>query len=278
MSVNFITYADLYRDTMDLERRLPRDIAGVIGIPRSGMLPASIIALHRNIPLASSCMSWWMKSGQRRRDISLGDGPLLVVDDSIYRGTAMLEARQTFDGSTWGRGVIYAAVYGSPETPDDRKADFVGRIVPANRYFAWNLFHHDDLKNAMLDMDGVLCYDPPVTDSVDESSYAAWLPNAERFNVPTVPVGAICTNRLARYADETQAWLEGHGVRYGKLFMSTASTAAERSMEACGEFKGRTYRDSNYSLFVESDRRQAAAIARIANKPVISIDTGEVFQ
>lgn len=285
MRVNFVSYRDLYRDTLDLERRLPRDIVGVIGVPRSGMLPASIIALHRNIPLLSIVQPsspaedhkvMWLDSGRRHCEYAVGK--LLLVDDSIYMGSAMLAAKTIVDEAYPKTGHCTAAVYGSPETPDARKADYIGRIVPANRYFAWNLFHHDDLKNAMLDLDGVVCHDPDITDSVDESAYAAWLPNAEPFNVPTVPIGAICTNRLLRNYDETAAWLQRHRVDYRELFMSTATTPAERSMESIGEFKGRTYRDSRFTLFIESDCRQAFHIARVSGKPVISIDTGEVFQ
>ena len=48
--MNIKTYADLYADTLALIPRLPQ-IQAVYGVPRSGMLPAAIIATELNVPL-----------------------------------------------------------------------------------------------------------------------------------------------------------------------------------------------------------------------------------
>jgi len=40
------SYADLLRDTEALARKLPRDTYAVIGVARSGFLPASLLAQH----------------------------------------------------------------------------------------------------------------------------------------------------------------------------------------------------------------------------------------
>jgi hypothetical protein len=50
--MNFRSIKDLYQDVWQNLHRLPRDIELVVGIPRSGMLPATLIALARNLPLA----------------------------------------------------------------------------------------------------------------------------------------------------------------------------------------------------------------------------------
>ena len=276
--MNYVTHEKLYADTMELERRLPRDIVGVVGVPRSGLLPASIIALHRNLPLASVCGNRWLRAGDRGPEATSGAGLLLVIDDSCYRGTALSGAKPVVEFK-WERDVVTAAVYGHPDTPADKQPDYVGRVVPGPRFFAWNMFHHADLATAMLDMDGVLCHDPVYTDSTCEDKYVAWLPNAEPFNLPTVPVGAICTNRLQSRRAVTEAWLARYGVRYGDLFMSPYDTNAERKAgPAHGVRKGEIYGMSDCDLFIESADNQARIIAHVSGKPVIALDTGEVYQ
>jgi uncharacterized HAD superfamily protein len=281
--MNYLTHDQLIRDTLDLERRLPRDIAGVLGIARSGMLPASIIALHRNLPLGSvdsfAATGGFFKGGERLGRRSPTAGPILVIDDSIFMGAAMNGAKRALFGSKSLASLDYrfAAVYGSEETPTENRVDYVGRIVKAPRYFAWNLFHHGDLANAMLDMDGVLCVDPPITDSVDESAYLAWLPNAEPLHIPSVKVGAICTNRLHTRRAETEAWLAKHGVQYGELLMCPCDTPEQRSGMWAGEFKANSYSNSRFELFVESSPHQAWNINYASRKPVICKENGEAY-
>ncbi len=285
--MNYVTHAQLLYDVMELERRLPRDISAVIGIPRSGMLPASIIATHRNIPLGSfvDCKTANLNYGGRLLSADRGwasaeepGARWLVIDDSIYRGSSMKSVKQYLAEDHPGRSVSYAAVYGSPDTPAGMEADFIGRIVPGPRYFAWNLFHHADLDKVMFDMDGVLCYDPTCHDDWRGGEYEAWLPNAIPFNLPSVPIHSICTNRLRIWRSETTAWLERHGIRFGALHMSPFDSPAERTAKSYhGLFKGETYRDSDCNLFIESDDAQAQAIAYLSGKPVIALDTGKVY-
>ena len=48
----FITYEMMYDDIMHLLiPQLPRDIVAVFGIPRSGLIPASIVSSEFNIPM-----------------------------------------------------------------------------------------------------------------------------------------------------------------------------------------------------------------------------------
>ena len=51
--MQFKSVADLSDDIVRWLPRLPRDIDLVVGIPRSGMLPATLIALHMQKPLAA---------------------------------------------------------------------------------------------------------------------------------------------------------------------------------------------------------------------------------
>ena len=80
---------------------VPIDIDLVVGVPRSGMLPASMIALHLNTPLTdiySYIDNRPLMAGQTRRvkKNSLSQcnqaKHILVVDDSIASGKSMQTA------------------------------------------------------------------------------------------------------------------------------------------------------------------------------------------
>lgn len=49
--MNFVTVAELNNDIVNGMNILPKDIDIVVGIPRSGMLVATLVALYLNKPL-----------------------------------------------------------------------------------------------------------------------------------------------------------------------------------------------------------------------------------
>ena len=290
MTVTYVTYANLVNDVSDLATQLhalraSEELIGVVGIPRSGMLPAAMLAQHLDLPLGE--FYWFvkegcfMRSGERFGVRPGRPGKVLVLDDSIYKGTAMQHAR-TYAAARGLPGrfeLLWGAVYSSPETPVEGLPDISSRSVPADRYFEWNLFNHPDLTTAMLDLDGVLCHDPQQADNDDGERYACWLTTAAPRYIPRVPLGAICTHRLEQYRPQTEAWLAQYGIRYGRLLMSPYPTAAaRRAGPAYGVWKGSQYADPAFRLFLESDDGQALRIWQESGKPVICTTTKAVYQ
>ena len=52
--MNFVSTRQMIEDVWAWSSLLPDDLVAVAGIPRSGLLPAVHLALHRNIHLVSS--------------------------------------------------------------------------------------------------------------------------------------------------------------------------------------------------------------------------------
>ena len=50
--MNFITVAELNSDIVENLHNIPRNIDIIVGIPRSGMLVATLISLYMNKPLS----------------------------------------------------------------------------------------------------------------------------------------------------------------------------------------------------------------------------------
>jgi len=277
--MNFCTVADMQRDIVSNRHRFPRDIDAVIGIPRSGMLAASMIALALNKPLGDLdgfLEGRMLSSGSTRRTADLERGidgfrHVLIVDDSSRTGAAMIEARGKAAALSPRLRMTFAVIYGAPDMPD--VVDISLRTVPEPRVFEWNVMHHPVLAEACLDIDGVLCLDPDAAQNDDGAAYIAFMNDAPPLHLPTRRIGALVTSRLEKYRPHTEAWLARHGVDYDRLVMLDLPDAeTRRRLGAHGRFKGEYYRDCRASLFIESEYAQARQIAAISGKPVLSLE------
>lgn len=277
--MNFCTLADMNRDVLAALHRLPRDVDAVIGIPRSGMLAASIMALALNRPLADIdgfIAGRMLSSGKTRRSAALDKKPddfrhVLIVDDSSRTGAAMAEARARLASMEDRVKLTFCVVYGVPDMPPS--VDLSLRVVREPRLFEWNVMHHPILAEACLDIDGVLCRDPDESQNDDGEAYLDFLANAGPLHLPSLKVGTLVTSRLAKYRPQTEVWLARHGIEYSELVMLDLPDAeTRRRLNAHGRFKGEYYRRSDAALFIESERSQAQQIATISGKPVLSLE------
>ncbi len=258
-------------------RNLPRlrgaEADCVVGIPRSGMLAGTMIALHLNLPLASpeSIVRnevWW-------RNISNYAEPkrILLVDDSLNTGGAMNEAARLI-----GRPVTRCAVYGRSDSEKLGRAEMVLEAVDGQRVFEWNLWKHLQLTRTVVDIDGVLCRDPSSEENDDGPRYKKFIESVEPLYVPYHPLGWICTTRLEKYRAETEVWFNKNKIKHGQLFMMNLRDAKTRQVSGGrAEFKAKIYNQLPATLFIESDQRYAPVIARLSGKPVICTQTGSLL-
>lgn len=272
--MHFRSISDLYRDVWAALGRLPHDIDIVVGIPRSGMLPASMIALARNLPLADIdgfVEGRILNAGHTRREGAEGRGGFahaLVIDDSCLTGTSMREARAKL--AHLDCRLTFAAVYGP--TRETTAVDFICAKVPEPRVFEWNVLHHPLVSRACFDIDGVLCVDPTEAQNDDGARYLDFLQTATVLHRPRREIAMLVTSRLEKYRRPTEDWLARQGIRYRELRMLDLPDAeTRRRLGAHASFKAGVYRESGQDLFVESELHQARDIARLSGKPVLSL-------
>ncbi len=276
--IHYRSVADLTRAVREGIGLLPRDIDLIVGIPRSGLLAASLVALYKNLPftdldgfLAGRCFAagWRLKLIKE----SCSSQHVLVVDDSISTGRELNAARSQINNSPVKDTckITYMAIYCAPEARN--MVDVFVEEVPKCRVFEWNLFHSIHLSNACVDIDGVLCRDPLPSENDDGPEYAKFLKDASPNILPTVRISTLVSARLEKYRKETEEWLARHGVVYDDLILLDGVTAKQRrDMNLHAKIKAKVYSGSCSRLFVESSRRQAIEIAQIARKPVISVE------
>lgn len=249
----------------------------VCGIPRSGSLVASMVALRLQLPMVD------LESGHAYgRSGKPGERPkrVMLVDDSLNSGRAMSRAMSTLVSRSPGIDVRKVVVYGpyKPLDPPRVFPDLALEECHGPRVFEWNWTKHIRLPRWAVDMDGVLCRDPVKGENDDGPRYLQFIREAEPMYLPQRRVHAIVTARLDRYREETAKWLERHGVEYGALIMMEHATKAERmAAGGRGAWKAEQAKALGVEMFVESNVGQARTIAANARIAVYCPTTGEVF-
>lgn len=282
--MNFRSVAQLSDQVLGWSKRLPQDIELIVGVPRSGLLVANLLAVYRNLPLTDVegllegrvlATGKWKRgaldaqgseNGARARFLSEPRN-ILVVDDSVGSGTTMSETRRRIEAARLPHQIRYGAVYAAPGS--EGAVDFHVEALPFPRVFEWNVLNHTILSRCCLDIDGVLCFDPAHADNDDGERYRCFLMSATPLLRPTSHVGTLVTSRLEKYRPETEAWLKSQGITYDRLVMLDYPDRGTRMrLNTYSAHKAQAYRASGAVLFIESEIRQAVEVATMAKAPV----------
>ncbi len=276
--MNYVSYSDLSAIIRDNIARLTKhqyDL--VVGIPRSGMVPAYMIALALNLHCCTTvdlANNNYINAGGTRRTRRMLVRPqdakkILLVDDSIMSGSTLDFELSRFTQAIKAKIAILTVISSVPNRKD---VDFYFKYLPAPRVFEWNVFHSSATSCAAFDIDGVLCVDPTTYENDDGQNYLEFIASAEPLFIPTGIINTIVTCRLEKYREETQRWLQKHGIYYKRLEMlDLPSREAREHRSAYAQHKAAVYQSSGLELFIESDYEQALEIHRLTKKPVYCV-------
>lgn len=243
--LEWIDLEQLARDSASLASKLPH-LSGVAGIPRSGMIPASIISTLLHVPLYEVTTSGLRRLAHGMRGDAMPfteDGPIAVIDDTVHHGAAMRKARQ----NTRAIDCIYCAVY---IAPGPSVVDYYVRELAVPHVLSWNLANN--WMKIGMDLDGVIVHD----------SFSGSAPGLPHLVPRAKPVEAIITGRQEATRGETERLLADIGARYKRLVMWDG----EKSI---AEFKARALVESSADIYIESCPKQARQIWAMAGKPVV---------
>ena len=288
--MKFVTLSEMAGAIRKNVWKIPHDIDFVIGIPRSGVIAAGIIAEFLNAPLIDidSFVFGAHPTGGRRLRFHKGSGrtkpKVLVVDDTIFHGRSLKGAKDKLEPFAAKYDFVYSVVY--LEGPCDKVDIWLEDLRMFTEGFSsfvlyeWNIFHHIPkfMEVCMYDFDGVFCVNPP--DERNKQEYEEYIKDAIPLFTPTVKIGEIVSYRLKSYTEVTQDWLAVHGVEYGKLTLFPATSWDERNDSGKGpaQFKAEVYA-SRYSakLFVESSDAQAREIYERTHKAVYCVESNHLY-
>ena len=284
--MNYRSIGDLSISVNSNLHKIPQDVDLIVGIPRSGLLAGSVVALALNIPIVD------LEAFIENREIQYGGtrsirNPgiatpadakhVLIVDDSSRTGESIAAAVKLIEKTNFGCKHTTCVVYATQR--GGRAVDICFEKVANPRAFEWNIFHKQSLGECCVDIDGVLCLDPTYDENDDGEKYRRFLLNARPLMRPTTKIGVLVTSRLEKYRSETQQWLENNSIKYHKLVMLDLPDAAtRRRLGVHGKFKAEVYaRHPGTRLFIESEVRQAVDIARLSGRPVLCFTNQRIY-
>ncbi|MGD9712796.1 MAG: hypothetical protein AB7V46_12085 [Thermomicrobiales bacterium] len=273
----FITTQQLVADTLQLASTLPPEISAIIGVARSGMLPASVLATSLHLPLfALDQERGIVRSvghGWRFRQYEARKGPVLVIDDTTGSGRSLRMTRQALvrcqSCRTSENEKILASVYCNPDSP--LKPDLWSVDLHLPHLLEWNFMNSIVTSVAAFDFDGILCHD---AESGGEPGTPLYLPRREPVH--------IITGRRERHRAVTLAWLKKWHVSVASLTMMANDDQreiAEYKAEAVKLFAATAHeRPFGEAMYVESCPKQARRIAELSGVMVVCPLTREVLQ
>lgn len=283
--MNYKSMKDLSLDILQNIYKIPHDIDLIVGVPRSGLLVANLIALIMNLQVTDVdglLTDHIVGSGSTKKNF-LGGGidhvseckKILVVEDTVFTGASLLSTKKRIEESNLSCEILYFAAYVSPGK--ESMVDLYLQTLPGPRAFEWNLFHCGIIENSCVVIDGILCVDPTEDENDDGERYRFFLEHAAPKIIPTRRIKCIVSSRLEKYRAETEKWLEKNNISYERLYLldSTAKERREKGLHTV--FKSEIYKQSGCTLFIESAASQAARINNNTGKPVYCIENNLLY-
>ncbi|WNF35302.1 phosphoribosyltransferase family protein [Bacillaceae bacterium IKA-2] len=281
--MNYRGYYDLRRVIRDnISLLQSRDFDLIVGIPRSGMIPAYMISNYLNktcCDLQSFLNSVALKPVDTQNLIEPLDYQnkvknILLVDDSIASGRSLEQSLQQISTNE-NYNITTLCIYSTKSSRSD--VDLFFEYLPGISVFEWMIFHSFIVKGSCVSIDGVLCIAPTKEQIEDHEKYLDFLIHTPPLFLATGKIGCIVTNRLEKYRSETEAWLKKNGVDYNSLIMLKSPSSSKRKEELKAIHKANAYKKSRQNLFIESNREQAIKIHELTKFPVYCIETNKLY-
>lgn len=268
----------LTEDTIYALKAFPVDeIDCVVGVSRSGLLPATIIAtcLHTRLFAAFKEKIVECPSGFRMIHDNVKDKMfknVLVVDDSAVSGGSLLETAEKVMEEFKNIDKIYTCAIYCHTNALRSKIDFPVVHLPLPHIFEWNIMNSVYCPEMGIDFDGVLCPDVPVEIVSDKQKHLEYIKNVKPLNfLPRrQPVKFIATGRPEEFREVTEWWLKKYNIKYERLYMYPGSIEErdKNFLENVINFKIDIIKQSNVRFFLESDKIQAEGIQKNLGKQI----------
>lgn len=136
--------------------KIPNDIDLIVANPRSGLLPATIISLNKNLPICDiDCLMQnriYSYGSTKKNDFikNINEArKILIVEDSSYSGNSINLIRNKIPKDLKDKCLLLV-VFTNEKTKN--MCDIYFEKIDKSRIFEWNLFHHRYLNYAGIDL------------------------------------------------------------------------------------------------------------------------------
>lgn len=268
----WVSTARLAADSLRLGALLPASVKGVAGIPRSGMIPASIIATQLHLPLYELQKDGTfrpMGHGARGRGMPALPGPIAVIDDTVYTGRAIRDAKDAVKD----KRTVFTAVYCRPRAA--RWLDTHAVALESPHLLEWNVANSRTImgdainpiygKGVAFDIDGIIVHD----------EHSGGRPGSPYLVPRLCEAPLLATGRREAERERTESLLRSLGARWKRLDMLPNDRPP--TVESIAAHKAEAFERSGCGFFIESEPKQAEAIHALTKKPVICPRTDTVW-
>jgi adenine/guanine phosphoribosyltransferase-like PRPP-binding protein len=244
----------------------PQNYDIIAGIPRGGLIIASIIATRYDKPLSTPDELLNGKAWRAETLIAKGS-KVLLIDDTLSSGYTMQKTREEIRKLNYQ--VTTAVMVALPEMGS--KADCIYKFLSRPFQCEWDLAHGKGRDSYMVasDLDGVICYDCPEEIYDLSKEYEEWLINAKLQFLPSYEIEAIVTCRLEKYRAITENWLVEHRVKYHKLYMWDTTEGERGYTDNFARHKVDMLRKIKPDIYYESSQQEAILINQATKIPVL---------
>jgi uncharacterized HAD superfamily protein len=261
----------------NLERIRQLDFDVIVHLPRSGTIPASLLATYLKRPFAS-VDEYCAGIVNTRKAVYETLHKILIVDDSIATGGQLKNAMERIMAVRPETHILSLCVYGVPRPDRVQEATMVLSTHRDKDYvYPWFLWKTANVKHYAFDMDGVLCRECSKEEDDEGANYKKFIAEADLKFHTDFELGAIITGRLEKYRPQTEAWLQRHGFKYRRLIMGPWKNNAQRREYDAARWKAKEYKKSKYTLFVESSDRESKIISLQTGRTVFCIESQKVY-
>jgi hypothetical protein len=273
-----ITIRDAVSLTLQWTETLPNDFDAIIGVPRSGLLFANVLASKLGLPLSTpdnyvQGIAW---QSNHVKIATSKFNKVLIVEDSVFSGRQIAKAEKKIKAFNPTIQIQKASLFVTPKAK--KKVDFYCIIKKPPNIFEWNLLTATDIFGKLcVDMDGVLCKDCPREVDSDESAYVRWLGTVKPKLIPNFEIEAIITSRLEKYRGQTEEWLRLYGVKYKRLFMLNLNSKSDKTFAGVVDYKAGLIKKIRPFWFWESSLNEAIAIHKQVQIPILCTERMVIF-
>jgi len=266
-----VSYEEAANYTKKLAKLIPNNFDVIVGIPRSGLFVADILATKFGRPLTTPDLFikgeiWGSSLIKTPKKIKR----ILLVDDSVSSGKSLKKVYNKLIKYDKNLIIKKAALVSHPE--GKKLVDYVLSIKKPKCVFEWQIIQGSKFTKISVDMDGVLCEDCPVGISSIEDEYIKWMENAKPFMIPVNKIDTIITSRLEKYRTITEEWLKKNNVKYKNLLMMKLESDYSKTHEKVVSFKINALKSAKPEWFWESNFREAYEINKKVKIPVLCTD------
>ncbi|MFT8438263.1 MAG: phosphoribosyltransferase [Oenococcus sp.] len=214
-----------YRTIDDLNNLIKENLARlqsynfdlIVGLPRRGMIPATLIGLFLNKPVVSfnelNANMASEKIGYRLQEESAkfpkSYSNILLVDDSTDEGTVFEQAAAKLDDAT-AKKVTTLSVYATEK--GGHRVDLHLETLEEPKLYEWNILHKKAaLADAAMRFEGIIA---------TNALTGEWIP----VTLPSYPIKVIYSGLREKHCDKLESFLNRHGVHFDELKMEIVSS------------------------------------------------------